>query len=68
VYETPEGLQAVEIKSGSTFAADWLDGVKKWQKFSVDTPTRKPFLIYGGADSHEREVCCLTGWRDVVSG
>lgn len=68
VYETPLGLQAVEIKSGSTFAADWLDGLKKWQKFSADTPSRKPILIYGGTDSHEREVCSLTGWRDVVGG
>ncbi|WP_374328855.1 ATP-binding protein [Azonexus sp.] len=66
VYETADGLQPVEIKSGSTFAADWLDGVKKWQKFSADTPSRKPILIYGGEDSHEREACRLTGWRDVV--
>ena len=68
VYETADGLQAVEIKSGSTFAADWLDGVKKWQRFSADTPSRKPILIYGGTDSHEREACRLTGWRDVVRG
>lgn len=68
VYETADGLQPVEIKSGSTFAADWLDGVKKWQKFSADNPSRKPILIYGGEDSHEREACCLSGWRDVVRG
>lgn len=68
VYETPEGLQPVEIKSGSTFAADWLAGLKTWQKFSADTPGRKPILTYGGTDSHEREACCLTGWRNVVKG
>ena len=66
VFETPAGLQAVEIKSGSTFAADWTDGLKKWQKFAGDTPTLKPILIYGGTDSHEREHCLLTGWQDVA--
>lgn len=66
VFETPAGLQAVEIKSGSTFAADWTDGLKKWQKFAGDTPMLKPILIYGGTDSHEREHCLLNGWQDVT--
>jgi len=65
VYETPDGLQALEIKSGSTFASDWTDGLKKWQKFAGDTQTRKPVLIYGGTDSHEREQCFLSGWPAV---
>ena len=46
-------------------ASDWTDGLKKWQKVIGDTPTPKPILIYGGADSHEREPCWLTGWQDV---
>ena len=66
VFETPAGLQAVEIKSGSTFASDWMDGLKKWQKFTGDTPTLKPTLIYGGTDSHEREHCLLTSWQDMA--
>ena len=66
VFETPAGLQAVEVKSGSTYAADWLDGLAKWRKFAGDTPTLKPVLIYGGEESHEREGCFLTGWRDVA--
>jgi len=65
VFETSEGLQAVEIKSGSTFASDWTDGVKKWEKFTADTPTRKPILIYGGDESHERGACHLVAWRDI---
>ena len=66
VFETAAGLQAIEIKSASTFAADWTDGLKKWQKFAGDTPTLKPILIYGGTDSHEREHCLLTGWQDLA--
>lgn len=67
VFETPYGLQAVEIKSGSTFAADWVDVLKKWQKFTGDTPTMKPILIYGGMESHEREHCFLRSWQDFAS-
>ena len=67
VCETPFGLQAVEIKSGSTFAADWVDVLKKWQKFTGDTPTMKPILIYGGVESHEREHCFLRSWQDFAS-
>jgi len=66
VFESAAGLQALEIKSGSTFAADWVDGLKKWQKFTGDTPTLKPILIYGGNDSHEREQCLLTAWKDMT--
>jgi predicted AAA+ superfamily ATPase len=67
VFETPAGLQAVEIKSGATYAADWLDGLAKWRKFAGETPTVKPLLIYGGEESHEREACFLTAWRDVAA-
>lgn len=63
--ETPAGLQAIEIKSGSTFATDWTDGLKQWQKITGDTPAPKPLLIYGGLDSHEREHCHLHGWRNL---
>jgi hypothetical protein len=43
-----------------------MDGLKKWQKFTGDTPTLKPTLIYGGTDSHEREHCLLTCWQDMA--
>lgn len=66
LFEMPAGLQAVEIKSGATFAADWLDGLDMWRKFAGNLPTLKPMLIYGGDESHERERCFLTGWRDVA--
>lgn len=65
VYETPAGLQAVEIKSGSTFATDWTNGLKQWHKITGDTAGPKPILVYGGHDSHEREHCHLVGWQDT---
>jgi predicted AAA+ superfamily ATPase len=61
VIESAQGLQAIEIKSGSTFASDWTDGLKKWQKFAGDESIQ-PSLVYGGTDSHEREGVQVWGW------
>ncbi len=64
--ETPEGLMATEIKSGATFAPDWLAGIRKWQGVAgnqAGTPT----LIYGGDASFERETCRVQSWRDLAA-
>jgi predicted AAA+ superfamily ATPase len=61
VIESAQGLQAIEIKSGSTFASDWTDGLKKWQKFAGDESIQRS-LVYGGTDSHEREGVQVWGW------
>ena len=64
--ETPQGLRATEIKSGSTFALDWLAGVEKWQGIAGKAIAR-PILIYGGDTSFEREQCDVLSWRDFVT-
>ena len=61
LIESAQGLQAIEIKSGSTFASDWTDGLKKWQKFAGEE-SFQPSLVYGGTDSHEREGVQVWGW------
>lgn len=61
VIESAQGLQAIEIKSGSTFASDWTDGLKKWQKFAGEESIQ-PSLVFGGTDSHEREGVQVWGW------
>lgn len=65
VYETPDGLQAVEIKSGATFASDWLKGLKKWQALPGNF-ARKPMLVYGGTQTHARENVNLIGWQALL--
>jgi len=47
LYETPRGLQAIEIKSGSTFASDWPTAVRKWQTLAGGEALT-PIIIYGG--------------------
>lgn len=64
VWDTPEGLQAVEIKSGATFAEDWLRGLNKWCAV-VGKRAIKPWIIYGGDQSYEREHAKVIAWRDV---
>jgi hypothetical protein len=64
LYETPSGLQAVEIKSGSTFASDWPAAVRKWQGFAGDEALR-PIIVYGGEGDYERETCRVLGWREL---
>lgn len=65
VYDTAQGLQAIEIKSGSTFAPDWPNTVNKWRGFAGNNAA-KPMVMYGGQDSYERELCSLVGWRDAA--
>lgn len=64
LYETPLGLQAVEIKSGSTFASDWPASARKWQNFAGDEALR-PVIVYGGKGGYEREACRVVGWREL---
>ena len=66
VHETPEGnLQAIEIKSGSTFASDWPDAARKWVSFASGEAL-PPRIIYGGAGDYERQGCGVTGWREFA--
>ena len=62
--ETATGLLATEIKSGATFAPDWLDGVRKWSSFAGEK-AGVPTLIFGGDASFEREHCHVLSWRDL---
>jgi predicted AAA+ superfamily ATPase len=65
LYETPLGLQAVEIKSGSTFASDWPAAACKWQKFAGDEAL-PPVIVYGGKGGYDREACRVVGWRELA--
>ena len=65
LYETDSGLQAVEIKSGTTFASDWPAAVRKWQGFTKDEALR-PIIVYGGEGDYERETCRVLGWREML--
>ena len=62
--ETTGGVLATEIKSGATFASDWMDGVHKWTRLAGNEAGVLT-LVYGGETSFEREQCHVLSWRDV---
>lgn len=65
LYETPQGLQAIEIKSGSTFATDWPNVANKWRGFAGNDALT-PIVVYGGEAHYQRESCHLMGWRQLA--
>ncbi len=64
VFEDRGRLQAVEIKSGTTFASDWLAPCRRWQAMA-GADAAKPVLVWGGADSFELEGANVVSWREV---
>lgn len=65
LYETSTGLQAVEIKSGATFAADLLNGPDKWLAFAGNDAL-PPLLVFGGSGAWQRGHCKVMGWRELA--
>ena len=63
LLDTPDGLQAIEIKSGSTFASDWTKGLHKWQ--SLTGSGLKTQIVFGGEGLYERETCQVVGWQNL---
>ena len=66
VYETTQGLQAVEIKSGTTFASDWPQAIAKWQGFANEE-TLPPMVVFGGNGAYERQGCKVLGWQELAN-
>jgi uncharacterized protein len=67
VFETKAGLQAIEIKSGETFASDWPSAIHSWQKLasaSSSASQLKPHIIFGGKGKYERQGCEVFGWQE----
>ena len=64
LQETTKGLQAIEIKSGSTFASDWPQGIRKWQALAKENNVQ-PWIVFGGDDVMERDGFTLMGWQQL---
>jgi uncharacterized protein len=66
LFETPAGLQAIEIKSGRTFAPDWPQAARKWVEFAGDEAL-PPAIVFGGEGRFDREGCRVLGWRELAT-
>jgi hypothetical protein len=62
LIEQGSQLIPIEIKSGQTFATDFLDGLKYWRALAgqADSPAA---LVYGGGESYIRQGVAVTSWR-----
>jgi uncharacterized protein len=64
LFEVGERLQAIEIKSGATFVADWRKALGKWQSFAGQAAL-PPWLVHGGEQSYSREGLRVFAWQDL---
>ena len=58
-------LQAIEIKSGTTFARDWVDSALRFAALA-GARALPPIIVWGGADSFEFLGCRVVSWRDLA--
>lgn len=56
----------IEIKSGSTVAVDFTDGLDYYQRLSGES-SQKPCLIYGGAESYIHKNTQILSYKDLGS-
>jgi predicted AAA+ superfamily ATPase len=59
-------LTPVEIKSGQTFATDWLHGLEKWLDLSGTNPP-EPSIIYGGLEHWNEGQIQIRPWHQAAS-
>jgi predicted AAA+ superfamily ATPase len=64
VYETPKGLQAVEIKSGQTVTSDYIAATHR-AALPASSSALPPLLIYGGTESYERSGIRVVSWTGL---
>lgn len=65
LFQTGDRLQPVEIKSGMTFAFEWLDAARRWKAFAGNAAL-DPWVIYGGDQSFESEGGRVFSWRTLM--
>ncbi len=64
MFEHRGRLHSVEVKSGTTYADDWLQPARRWQQ-TAGPQAAPPVLLYGGDVSHDRRDHSVLSWRDL---
>ena len=62
LFETAEGLQPVEIKSGATVTTDMIRAGQRAGRFAA-SEALPPWLIYGGDEGYQRSGVQVMSWR-----
>jgi len=66
VAPTPDGIEAVEFKSGSTFASDWGRGFRLWRERTPDREVHST-VVFGGEGDTVRSGVRALGWREYAT-
>lgn len=64
LFEHAGKLHAVEIKSGATFASDWVHACQRWQRYA-SAAAADPVLVYGGQDSYSVKNVQVRAWHTL---
>ena len=65
ILEDGNNLQPIEIKSGETFTASWLNNLNKWCSLAANSSTQ-PTLCYGGSWTGKRSEVKVLPWHEIV--
>jgi predicted AAA+ superfamily ATPase len=60
-------LWPVEMKSGATFQAAWLQGLHTWQRHAAAARQGAPLLICGAPGNQQLQGVGVAHWRDALS-
>lgn len=66
LLDTGQTLYPMEIKSGQTFASNWLDPMRKWKQLAQGD-AGQPFLCFGGEGKGVRSGTMYLPWHDLGS-
>jgi len=64
LFEHAGKLHAVEIKSGATFAPDWVHACQRWQRYAGEAAA-DPVVVYGGQDSYSVQGVQVRAWHTL---
>lgn len=64
ILEQGDALMPIEIKSGATIAADFMDNLRKWSSLTGN-PEQPSWLIYGGDRQLTAGNTQITPWKQL---
>lgn len=64
MFQHKQLLHAVEIKSGTTFSLDWLNGCKRFARYAAQRHGSST-VVYAGENSFDTQATHVMSWLDL---
>lgn len=65
LFEKPDGILPIEIKSGETIRRSMFDGLAYWSRLT-GTDSAAGFVVYGGKENQNRRNGRVLGWTGLA--